>query len=387
MTHKISNDRALQFVQAQKEKLETILASLREGVVLLDKDFRVVTANAAAEAIFKPADVIGKRLDDALAGFQHNLNLEALPALNTFQVQKAPAPGEARSAGLPRAPRVFSATLSRNTGVHDTSWMYALCLHDISQAHQLERMKSLFLNRLAHKICTPLTVVMATTSLVAKEAQGVLDSESKDLLQESMKHVEQCAALVRQFIEYTSLGLSDISSMKWARVSIEDLIEAALRSNAELIQRKQFRVVSLCPKGAVEIFGDREKLELVFHHLVQNAAKFGKTEGSLMIGPESKDRLVKVLFLDDGPGIPPGEMDNLGQLFYQVDPENTGEVPGAGFGLWLVRQIVQCHGGEVRLTSPANDEGGGTQVEVLVPGVMQAPKPFEGQTVDLAVTA
>jgi signal transduction histidine kinase len=64
-------------------------------------------------------------------------------------------------------------------------------------------------------------------------------------------------------------------------------------------------------------------------------------------------------------------MKHVGQMFYQVDPHNTGEVPGAGFGLWLVREVARCHGGEVKLSSPTNDDGTGTLVELILPGATQ----------------
>lgn len=370
VTHKTVMDKALRVIRGEKEKLETILNSLREGVLLTDARFNVVTANPAVLEIFDGKSIIGKRIDQALADFQHNLDFEALPALTEFVIQRVNVDTGAGQDSR-AIPKVYAATVSRNMGAHDTSWTYAICFHDISQNKQLEKMKSIFLNRLAHKLNTPLTVIMATHSLVATQLMAQLDPEMKSLLADSQQHVEQCATLVRQFIDYTSYGFSDMSAIKSTRHPLEELVDEAMRRSADLIAERKFRVVKAFTSDTVTVFGEREKLELAFSHIIQNAVKFGKPEGSLLIGPTKEKNMLKITFLDDGPGIPAGEIDNLGQLFYQVDPQNTGEVPGTGFGLWLVRQIIQSHGGELKITSPASSEGTGMMVEVVLPGALK----------------
>ncbi len=370
VVHKLSATRAIQVVQAEKEKLETILGSLQEGVILLDDGYRVLTVNTAALRVLGGAGVIGKRLDEALAGFQRTFDLESLPGLSSFQIEEAVTQGATDSKVRP--PKVYAATVGKNDGSGQGSWKYVICLRDISEAQHLERMKSIFINRLAHKIVTPLTVVTGVNFLVAEHMSRIGDPELCRIVSEGLKQSEYCSALIRQFVDSTALSFgSGSSALKWTKFQLETLVESALASNADLISERSFKVLSLFQDNVTEVRGDQDKLALVFHHLVQNAVKFGRPGGSLMIGAEADGRMLKISFLDDGPGIPPEEMKHVGQMFYQVDPHNTGEVPGAGFGLWLVREVVRCHGGEVKLSSPTNDEGAGTLVELVLPGSTQ----------------
>ncbi|MBI4606192.1 MAG: FHA domain-containing protein [Planctomycetes bacterium] len=362
--------RAFQMLQAGKRKLEAVLASLQEGVLLVDQDFRVLEANPAAVKIFGGADLVGRRLDEALGGFSYHFTLETLPAQGSFQLEEH---DRGEGAGRGRAVRkVFAGTVSQNTA-GDAAWRYALCLRDVSQTQHVERLKCVFVNRLAHKIITPLTVVCATNELVTSHLERLVDPELRDVLHQSLRHAARCVELVRKFVDCTAVSFKHGAGMKWAEHRLEELLDGAACACAPLLEEKGFRVRTLFPTGSAMVQGDRELLGLVFQHVLENAVKFGRPGGTLMVGVEEREVVLKLSFLDDGPGIPPGEMEHLGQLLYQVDPEDTGEVPGAGMGLWLAQQIVQWHAGELKLRSPVSPEGTGTLVEVILPRKATAP--------------
>lgn len=367
VANKLAAAREFRVVHAEKEKLETILSSLQEGVLLLDGKLRVVATNAAARDILGLNTLSGVLFADALKGFQHDLVVESLPSIHNFQLRKPAGPNTPLGVSS-SGEKVYTATVSRSPKVFGNNGLLAICLHDVSEQHELERMKSLFLNRLGHKICTPLTVVMATSSLVGQYLEGNKDPELRQLLESNQEHVEQCASLVRRFIEYAGLSLTDAAVLKRERCLLGDLVDAAVSSNQRIIEDKLFNIVKAFCSDTTEVDVDREKLTLALHHLIQNAVKFGKSGGSLLIGAVPKAQKLQISFLDDGPGIPARELKNCGQIFYQVDPGNTGEVPGAGFGLWLVRQIVQCHSGTLELSSPACEGGEGTRVDITLPG-------------------
>lgn len=369
---RIASRRAVDTLRHEKEKLEKVLSGLQEAVLLLDADFRILRLNSAALQIFAGRDVTGLGLIQALDGYDRNFELESLSIRSTFEIAERVSPSEANEA-VHEIPRVYEGTIARSDSSGPGGWRYVVCLHDATQARYMERTKSLFVNRLAHKIVTPLTVVTGVNFLVAEHMGRLNDPELSQLLEQSLKESEQCAALIRQFVDYTAFSFRGrAANIKWDLCSVEDLVCEALASTSELISRRNFQIVTVVVPGAEKVYGDREQLPLVFYHLIQNAAKFGRVGGKVEIRAELSGGLVKVSFRDDGPGIPASEMKNVGQMLYQVDPHNTGEVPGAGFGLWLVREIARCHGGTMRISSPADAEGRGTLVEVLLPSAPQA---------------
>ncbi len=367
VTHSVEARRALAAVREEKEKIEKILGSLKEAVLLLDSDFRILRLNLAANEVFDGREVVGLKLAEALVGYRSTADLETLDGLSSFEIEEDSEASKVRdSAGV--LPRIYEGKISRSDGAGSMNWRYVACLHDVSQSRHLERTKSLFVNRLAHKIITPLTVVTSVNFLVAEHVERLGDEELKRLLAQSIKESEHCSALIRQLVDYTVMNFGNSSaSRKRMHCRFESLIERALISNNDLIVSKQFKVLPRIAEDATEALGDFEQLGLVFQHLVQNAVKFGCQGGSVQVSTELMGREVKVSFLDDGPGIPPGEMKNVGQMFYQFDPQNTGEVPGSGVGLWLVREIVRSHGGDVKLSSPTAQDGTGTLVELVLP--------------------
>jgi signal transduction histidine kinase len=359
----ISIRRVLQDLRAEAEKLEAILESLKEGVLILDKEFSILSTNTTAKTILGREDLVGMRLEDALAGLRHTFHPKALPGRACFQLETRPPDGKAGASWS-----VYSATVSKNTADGQGGWQYVICFHDITQAQCLERMKAMLINRLAHKLRTPLTVITGVNGLIAQQAGKHLDPELKGLLQQSARQSEECAAMIERFVEYTSLNLKQGGSFNlYESCPLEEVIAAAIEANLDSITKAGFKVVKLFPRDTYSVLGDESKVRLVFHHVLQNAVKFGRQGGKVEIDAAEKDGMVTITFVDDGPGIPPRELEYLFNILHQVDVEETGEVPGAGLGLWFARDIVQAHGGSIQITSPARPKGGGTKVEVRLP--------------------
>jgi signal transduction histidine kinase len=369
----LSLKKVLHDIKVEAEKLEAILESLKEGVLITDREFCILATNSTAVTIFGKGNLVGMRLQDALAGRRHTFHSQAVPGRSCFQLETTPD-GEGKK-GQSRF--VYEASVSENRGGDKEGWQYVICLHDVTQAQRLERMKAMLVNRLAHKLRTPLTVITGVNALIAEHAGKSLDPELMNLLRQSIKHSEECAALIDRFVEYTFLNLREGATLDlYGRCPLEDLVEYAVEANAETLQARSFSVIRKFPAVTFAVQGDEAKLRLVFGHLVQNAVKFGKAGGHLEIDAQEVEGAVRIRFLDDGPGIPPRELEHVFQLLHQVDVENTGEVPGAGLGLWFARDIVQAHGGHIQITSPADREGGGTLVEVALPAAAspeQAP--------------
>ncbi len=98
----------------------------------------------------------------------------------------------------------------------------------------------------------------------------------------------------------------------------------------------------------LEIRADPVRLEQVLGNLVDNAIKYGRPNGVVMIGARSQDALyVEVFVQDDGPGIPPEALERVFERFYRVDKARSREQGGTGLGLSIVKHIVQTHGGKV----------------------------------------
>ena len=109
---------------------------------------------------------------------------------------------------------------------------------------------------------------------------------------------------------------------------------------------------------------DFDRLEQVFWNLIDNAIKYGRVNGTVLIGAREKGNNVEVWVTDDGPGIPPEAKDRVFERFYRVDKARSREQGGTGLGLAIVKHVVQCHGGEVRVE---NEPGKGASFHFTLP--------------------
>lgn len=398
--------KALQDLRAEAQKLEAVVGSLEEGVIVADKDFVVLSANRAARRILRAEAIEGRSIEDVLASFEHSFERTATGARTRFRIVVPHRPdagagsggcaaagsgavsaagraaGGAARAGGPKGEdarggvtmpgrglagggtSVYAATVSENAGGGD-AWRFVICLHDESHIERNERLKSVFVNRLAHKLRTPLTVIAGVNSLISQQAVEGMDPELRSLLDESVRHAEECSAIIERFVEYTSLDIARGATSR-ERASVGALIAFAEDATRNDAMAKGFSIEQDLPEEEIEVRGNRGNLAIVFHHIAQNAVKFGREGGRLAIRAEQSGDSVWIRFIDDGPGIPTAELENLCKMLHQVDTGNTGQVPGAGLGLWIVRAIVDSHRGDISIASPAEGDRG-TMVEIRLP--------------------
>jgi len=122
---------------------------------------------------------------------------------------------------------------------------------------------------------------------------------------------------------------------------VNDLKPRAASKNAELVNEVP----------ALTASGDPNRLDHVLANLVDNAIKYGRPQGRIVVGGKGAADKVEIFVQDDGPGIPPESLDRVFERFYRVDKARSREQGGTGLGLAIVKHIVQAHGGTVRVES------------------------------------
>jgi signal transduction histidine kinase len=149
-------------------------------------------------------------------------------------------------------------------------------------------------------------------------------------------------------------------------VSLSFLVEEALKAAEEDIARSSLRVENRITREDCNLRVDVEQMIKCFYQIIQNACKFAG-QGKTLQMEARVNRDVTVRFLDNGPGIPKRKICRVFDVFYQVDFDDTGEVPGVGIGLWWSRKIAKAHGGDVSIESPLRNGEPGASVEIHIP--------------------
>ncbi|MBW4470722.1 MAG: response regulator [Stenomitos rutilans HA7619-LM2] len=231
-----------------------------------------------------------------------------------------------------------------------------------AEADRANRVKDEFLAVLSHELRSPLNPILGWSQLLQS---GKLD-EIKTA--QALATIERNARLQSQLIE----DLLDVSrilqgklSLTAAPVNLASVIRAAMETVGLAAEAKSIQVeASLAPDVGL-VSGDATRLQQVLWNLLSNAVKFTPTGGQVSIRLERLDSSAQITVNDTGQGIAPNFLPYVFEYFRQADAATTRKFGGLGLGLAIVRQIVELHGGTVRVKSPG--EGQGTTFVVQIP--------------------
>lgn len=338
-------------VAAERQRLDTILRGMGEGLLVAGRDGTVRLVNPAFRALFGIGEEsIGRPLQD----------LSRHPALHaTF-----------RKVLAQREEQVTELALGGDDGpVLLTHWVplreggevvgVVAVFHDISDLKRLERVRRDFVANVSHELRTPVAVI-----------RGYAESLTSDLVEREPAAAVRFAGVIRNHAErLTSLigDLLTLSELEAGRAELQ-LESTALRPLAE-------RCCALLePKAAVKgvvfdcagieelsVLAHRGRLEQVLLNLLDNAVKYSPDGETVTISAAAERDLVRISVMDRGAGIPAEALPRLFERFYRVDAGRSRDEGGTGLGLAIVKHIVQLHGGRVWVDSRP---GGGSRFHV-----------------------
>ena len=325
--------------QAQQQAL---FNSMIEGVLLLDQDGRVQMVNQSLELLFGlDKDIRGQTIMEAF-------RLHELSALVSRLLKEGTVLGsELELPGLES--RCFQVNA---TAVPDRSGRQRgsiLVFHDLTRIKQLENTRQEFVANVSHELRTPL-------SLIKGFVETLIDGAKDDpavatrFLQTIDKHADRLTFLIEDLLTISRLESGQIVLNLQPTVlhAVAERVTDDLRTRAgdRRVRLENTVPDNLCARA------DADRLQQVLFNLVDNAIKYGRPEGVVVIGGRQVDAGNAEMWVqDDGPGIPPEAIERVFERFYRVDKARSRDQGGTGLGLAIVKHIVQSHGGEVRVQS------------------------------------
>jgi len=324
-----------------KAQQQVLFNSMIEGLLLLDRAQKIYLANRAFKNLFSlKVELRGKSILEAL-------RLHELDQL----VQRVQAEGQVFDYELKlpelteRWLRVNAAVISNSAGEREGMIMV---FHDLTRLKQLERTREEFVANVSHELRTPL-------SLIKGYIETLLDgaSNNPEVCERFLKIIERNTNRLDLLIQ----DLLTISALESGRMKLNlqpldlhALAEKVLNDLHSKAENKNVTLVNDMP--VLPAAADVNRLDQVFANLVDNAIKYGRVNGRVVVGGKLLDDGRQEIFVrDDGPGIPPEALDRVFERFYRVDKARSRDQGGTGLGLSIVKHIVQAHGGEVRVAS------------------------------------
>lgn len=352
-----------------RTEIETILASMAEGVVAVDDKERVLLMNrAASELLGLPAPLeSGAQLWESIRFPELERSLRAALAGGGAWHGDATSPRQdGRMLSVSVAPVAASSRTS--AALHGA----VALMSDVTAIRRLEQVRIDFVANVSHELRTPLAAVIGALETLDDPEQG--DEVRVRFLDIAHRNAARLQAIVSDLLDLSSI------EAEGDRMAVEPVrIDAPLRTAASALsgaaEAKGVKL-DLPPllSAPVLVNGNNQRLEQVFTNLLENAIKYTPSGGRVSAHLRPSAREVSIDVQDTGVGIPKVHLPRVFERFYRVDRSRSRDMGGTGLGLAIVKHVLRAHGGQVSVKS---EEGRGTTFTVTLPRLVELEKQRE----------
>jgi signal transduction histidine kinase len=328
---------------------QAAIDSLPDPVLVFSPDGRLNNVNEAAESL------VGEEPEDEAQDGWQALAPALRPHLRPLVEQVLAGKGPYYPSGFEEAVKLAEVEgdrylLPRATPVHDASGAVrgvTVLLQDVTRLRLFDQMKSDLVATVAHEFRTPLTSLRMAIYLLLEQVPGPLLERQLDLLEGARRDCERVQAMVDDLLDLSRISDQGVQLRRQA-VAAGDLILAAMEQFRTAAANKA--LILRTPGAACrdEVMADPDRIYLVFANLLSNAIRHTSAGGSLTLDARREEGRVLFMVSDTGEGIAPEHQETIFRKFHGVP---GAKASGSGLGLFIARQVVRHHGGEMGVES------------------------------------
>lgn len=320
--------------------LRSIVASVAEGLVITDRESKVLIINDAARALLG----LGGRPLVRLTDISRDRALHTAFGSVLATGERAEARIETRDRDK-RVLRLHAAPLRTGEGEIDG---VVGALIDITKLERLERVRQEFLSNVSHELRTPLAAITAYTETLL---DGGIDDDENNLrfLSTIQRNAERMRALVEDISELSAIE-SGAVTLKLERLPLRQFVGDIFTVLSHRADEHEVQLVNHVVEE-LAVVADRRRLEQILVNLIDNAIKFNRAGGHVAVLAEQTADVTLIRVRDTGAGIPGDHLARVFERFYRVDKARAREAGGTGLGLAIVKHLARAHGGEAEVAS------------------------------------
>ena len=321
----------------ERNRVETILSSMNEGVLMVNDQYEIIYTNLAAQRLLNLSDQsIGQSLIEA------NRNPRLFDLFQSAQTDKKPAiaelkldPMEARETQVTIVPLVASNE-------------YLILFFDVSQLRQLERMRSDFMVNVSHELRTPLTTIEGYAEILLHSR---LESQKNNqFIEKIIQQSGQMALLISDLLRLARLESGAVPLNRKSCI-LGEFHQTLIDIFAPIIEDEKLKLKWSIPEILPAVFVDPKLIRQVLVNLVDNAIKHSEKGDEIHICAKIDGNMIQCTVNDNGIGIPKAAIPRIFERFYRVDKARTSKVSGTGLGLSICKHICLQHGGAIWVKS------------------------------------
>lgn len=355
-------------IEIEKNKTESILKSIGDGVFVINTDFKITMFNKTSELItgFSSEEVLDKRYNEVLRFVN---DFDETQSNNSF-IENAMSTGKPES--MPdhtmlinkfgqKIPVSDSASPLKNEAGKVIGCV--IVFRDIAHEYEIDKAKTEFVSLASHQLRTPLSSINWYTEMLLTGDAGKINSDQKNYLQEIYQGNQRMIDLVNSLLNVSRLEMGTFlvepkktNILKMADEVIKELLPRSLTKN--------IKITANYAKNIPEIKVDPKLMRIIFQNLLSNSIKYTPTEGKISLKIDKDIHNINIEIADNGMGIPKNQKENIFSKFFRADNVRQTETEGTGLGLYLVKSIIEHCEGKINFEST---EGKGTTFFVSIP--------------------
>lgn len=317
-------------IESKRRELAALLDSMQEAVVAISADGLVSWSNAVLRRLAGTQIRVGATLAHSLRDPDVLACVEG--ALRERQVRFGRA-----IALVPGRVLEINAAPTPGGGA-------VVVLHDITAVEAAEKSRRDFIANVSHELRTPLTSISGYVETLLED-QNPRPETTREFLSIILKNSQRMNRLTEDLLELASIESKDYR-LSPQPIRADALVADAVESLAGLVVDSGI-TLETGPAPATTVLADPDAMTQVFGNLIENAIKYGKSGGRILVSAKAHSREIEFVVKDFGPGISSEHLGRIFERFYRVDKARSRESGGTGLGLAIVKHIILAHGGRI----------------------------------------
>jgi len=315
----------------QKGELTSIISSLQEGLLVLDRDDRVLLCNESFRKIISDGSIEGRFFWEVFREPRFDEMIRKVRNSRQNLVEEIEFRKKVYLCG---------ATFLESEGE------IAMVFHDITQIKNLERMKTDFVLNVSHELRTPLTAIKGFTETLQEETK---DEQSAHYISIIRRNTDRLINIINDLLSISELEARSIE-LQFGEVDLHDLVENLIRTFDPRVKAKGLYLKLDAARDLPVVEADSFRLEQMFINLIDNAIKYSERGGiDIVLRPVTRG--ISIVVKDTGIGIPQEHLARVFERFYVVDKSRSRKMGGTGLGLSIVKHVVMMHRGTIEVES------------------------------------
>ncbi len=374
----LKNAQLFRHVVEEKGRIEALVNSSGDGILMTDKKFCLILINVVVERLFQihAAQLHGKHLVEFVDAQKDKLKDFDLVKRLVYQIVTSPESTIIEEFSLVSPPKILKIVGNPVLGEKKEVIGHMIVLHDITQEKRLEQMRDDFVSMIVHDLKNPLAGVIGFTEIMLGKAKkrGLEDFEqflTKILYQANTLH-----EMVNNILEVHKMEDGSMELQKDV-TNFEDIVNNAIRQVEMSAKQKGIIITAEMTSELPPVFVDQTKMIRLFANILSNGIKYTPEQGQIRIHTTLQDDVILTGITDTGKGIPSEYLDTIFDRFAQIDRKKQGKAASVGLGLYFCKLVVEAHGGKIWAES---EEGKGSTFYFTIPNLLTGEKEENSET-------